>query len=174
MSLRWDMAARVASLSFALALGACGSGTGLTTGTLLGGGSASAPVAAPAETATDRALHVATTSARAQRCGYVFDPGSVRQGYLAFEAQQGGAPDQVAKAEKSYDYTLASISNTIAGKEDYCSDAQTAIIKRDLTQVLAGDYSAPRKKPEADVGWWTAPKSTAPMDRDKIFDPLRR
>jgi hypothetical protein len=168
------MALRTACVGLVVALGACSSGNPLTTSTLLGGGSTEKTPAAPSpETPTDRAIFTGTTSARAQRCGYVFDPAAVRQGYLAFETQQGVAPDVLAKVEKSYDYTVASISKTITANEDYCTDAQTAVIKRDLTQVLAGNYSAPDKKPMPNVGWWTPPRANQPMDRDKIFNPTR-
>jgi hypothetical protein len=164
--------ATIACVGLVLTLAACSGGSSLTTGTLLGG--SSTPAAAPApppETATDRALHVAATSARASRCGYVFDPASVRQGFLAFEAQQGGAPDQLAKTEKSFDYTLQSISKTVSADENYCSDEQTATIKRDLNQVLAGNFSSPRKAPTANAGWWNASRTVAPMDHEKIFKP---
>ncbi|MGE0701533.1 MAG: hypothetical protein AB7O57_20720 [Hyphomicrobiaceae bacterium] len=167
-----SIAAKLACLTLTLGLSAC-SGGGLTTGTLLGGAPGAQKAPTP-ETPTDRALFVATTAARAQRCGYVFDPAAVRQGYIAFEAQQGAAPDQIAKVEKSYDYTSASITKTIAANEDYCSDGQTSIIKRDLNQVLAGDYSSPAKKIEANVGWWNATKSREGMDREKIFNPQTR
>jgi hypothetical protein len=167
------MTLRTACFGLAVTLAACSSGSSFSTGTLLGGGDAAKASAPPPETPTDRAVHVGTTTARAQRCGYVFDPATVRQGYLAFEAQQGLAPDVLAKTEKSYDYTVASISKNIANNEDYCSEAQTAVIKRDLGQVLAGDYSSPAKKVQANVGWWTPPKATQPMDREKIFNPTR-
>mgnify|MGYP000049333090 CR=1 FL=1 len=154
-----------------VALAACSSSNPLTTSTLLGGGSAKAPAAPTPETPTGRAVFVGTTSARAQRCGYVFDPASVRQGYLAFESQQAAVPDVLAKTEKSYDYTVASITKAITSKEDYCEDGQTAVIKRDLAQVLAGDYSSPAKKSQPNVGWWSATKSEQKMDRNKIFYP---
>jgi len=166
------MVLRTACAGLVIVLGACSGSNPLTTSTLLGG-SPKAPAAPTPETPTDRAIFVGTTSARALRCGYVFDPGSVRQGYLAYEAQQGLAADALAKTEKSYDYTVASITKTVAANEDYCSDGQTAIIKRDLNQVLAGDYSSPEKKAGPNVGWWSATKSGQSMDRDKIFNPTR-
>lgn len=170
------IASLVVCLGGSLAVSACSSGNaGLSTGTLLGG---SAPAAAPTaavETITDRALHVGATTARAQRCGYVFDPGSVRQGFLAAETQQGTAPDQVAKAEKSYDFTVASVGKSIAGEADYCDEAKTASIKRDLNQVLAGDFSAPAKKAlPPSTGWWGGPTRAEPLDREKIFNPAPR
>ena len=167
------IAMRTVCLGLLVALAACSSSNPLTTSTLLGGGSAKAPAAPTPETPTDRAFFVGTTSARAQRCGYVFDPASVRQGYLAFESQQASAPEVLAKAEKSYDYTVVSITKAIASKEDYCDDGQTAVIKRDLAQVLAGDYSSPTKKSQPNVGWWSASKTGDKLDRDKIFHPQR-
>lgn len=161
-----------ACVGLAVVLGACSGSNPLTTSTLLGG-SPKTPAAPSPETPTDRAIFVGTTSARAQRCGYVFDPGSIRQSYLAYEAQQGLAPEILTKTEKSYDYTVASITKAVTANEDYCDDGQTAIIKRDLTQVLAGDYSSPEKKMAANVGWWSASKTTQPMDREKIFHPNR-
>lgn len=163
-----------ASIAGALALGACSSGNPLTTGTLFGGSQEkpAAPAAAP-ETTTDRVVHVGTTAARAQRCGYVFDPVALRQSYLAFETQQGSAPEAVAKAEQSYDYTYATVTKSIVGNADYCSEDQNAVIKRDLTKVLAGDFSSPTRAPAANVGWWSPQRTEKPMDREKIFDPVR-
>ena len=168
------MALWMAGVGLAVTLAACSSGNPLTTSTLLGGSTAKAPAAPAPETPTDRAVHVGTTTARAQRCGYVFDPASVRQGYLAFESQQGLTADALTKAEKSYDYTVTAIAKNIGSNEDYCTDDQTAVIKRDLTQVLAGNYSSPAKKVTANVGWWTPPKAGEKMDRDKIFNPQQR
>jgi hypothetical protein len=172
MQVRTGVATRLAGVALALALGACSSGNGLATGTLFGGGDKAPPAPRP-ETATDRALYVATTAARASRCGYVFDPAVLRQSYLAFEAQQSAAADQLAKTEKSYDYTADRVGKAIAGEADYCSEAQTGIIKRDLMQVLGGNYSSPDRaaQAQAEVGWWSAQKSTAPMDREKVFNP---
>lgn len=164
----------IACAGLALALGACSSSSGLTTGTLLGGSKPKEPAPPPPETPTDRAIHAGTTAARAQRCGYVFDPAAVRQGYLAYEAQQGTAGDPLAKAEKAYDYTLGSITKTITADQDYCTDDRTASIKRDLGQVLAGDYSTPGRKTVANVGWWNADRSADKLDREKVFKPYER
>ncbi len=167
---------RLAAVAATLALGACSSGSSLTTSALFGGGSdkPTAPDAPPApQTMQDRVVHVATTAARAQRCGFVFDPMAVRQSYVAFEGQQGGATDQ-SKAEQSYDYTFSSVAKRIMADPDYCTDGQTAVIKRDLGKVLAGDFSASGKKSDSGGGWFGAQPSAKPMDRDKIFDPIVR
>ena len=79
----------IASLSLVLA--ACNAAPLLQTGSL-------APTAAEAPpkpaTSVDRALSVAATSARAQKCGYYFDPNGLRANFLAAETQRGTTPDQ--------------------------------------------------------------------------------
>ena len=113
------------------------------------------------------------TSARAVRCGYNFDPARLRQAYIAYETAQGGTPDELAKAEKTFDYTRISLSAKIAKEEDFCSDAKTKEIKVALTKQLAGDFAAPPRKTEVQVssGWFGGSSSVKPMDREKIFDP---
>lgn len=162
----------LACIGGAVALSACSSGSaGLSTGSLFGSSAkteaAQAPTVLP-QTPDDRALHVGATTARATRCGYVFDPANVRASYLAFEAGQGTAADQLARAEKSYDYTVASVGKTIAANGDYCSDEQTSVIKKDLAKVLAGDFSAPPKKSTSE-GFWGGPKGTKPFNRDEAL-----
>jgi hypothetical protein len=169
------MAIGLGCTGLALALSACSSGSALTTGTLLGGSEKKeAPVALVPASPTDRALIAGTTAARAQKCGYVFDPANFRQGYLSYETQQGTPQPELAKAEKSYDYTLASISKSIAPEQNYCTDELTATVKRDLNRMLTGDYSAPAKKPEVNTAWWGRPSSTDKFDRDKAINPQPR
>ena len=150
----------------ALTLTACSnSGAGLLTG------STSAPpkVDEPA----DRSLMVAATSARATRCGYNFDAARLRASYLAHERNLGTAPESVARAEKAYDLARDSVAKKIAGQEDYCSDATTAEIKRELSRHLAGNFDLPPKKAAPpQTGWFGSSSSQPPMDREKIFNPL--
>lgn len=123
-------------------LAACSSGLpGLTTGS-----TASAPAAAPAPVKpSDRAMQVASTSAKATTCGYNFDPARLRTQYLASETQSGLAPTDVAALEKLYDTTRVRVTQTIGAAEGYCSDEQTALIKRDLVRHLAGDFMPPSR-----------------------------
>ncbi len=152
----------------ALTAGCSLNSSALSTGSLFG---ASKPKAPTPETSQDRLLQVATTSARAQRCGYVFDPNGVRTQYLAAEAAQGNNPDQLARIEKSYDFTFAKVAKDAAGDEGYCDDAKTAVIKRDLGKVLAGDFSSPASivKPDIGIGWGKGPDEK--LDREKLFNP---
>src|SRR5512145_535689 len=77
----------------------CSGASGLLTG------SATAAADAPRKLGNDdptaRPIAVAWTSARAVRCGFHFDPAKLKASYLAYEARQS-APEQLAKAEKSY------------------------------------------------------------------------
>lgn len=163
----------LAGVALAVILAGCSSGSaGLSTGALFGTSDSSksaAPVVAP-ETPADRALHVGATTARAKRCGYVFDPNSVRSAYLAFEVSQGAATDTLARTEKEFDYTVQSVGKNIAGNEDYCSDEQTSVIKRDLTNVLAGNFSAPTRKVNVKTdNWWGSPSSNKAFDREEAL-----
>ena len=163
------LAIRALVAAAALGLSACGNGGGVTTGSLFGS-SQPKPVT---DDRTERALEAAATSARASRCGYNFDPARLRNAYLAYETAQGGTPEQVAKAEKVYDFTRSSLVEKIAKEEDFCSEAKTKDIKESLTKKMAGDFSAAPKKVVAEVpsGWFSAPLRDQPMDREKIFDP---
>jgi hypothetical protein len=163
------LAIRAFLVTTALGLTACGNGGGVTTGSLFG---SSQPKPVTDERA-ERALEAAATSARASRCGYNFDPARLRYAYLAYETAQGGTPEQVAKAEKVFDYTRSSLVEKIKKEEDFCSEEKTKDIKAGLTKKLAGDFSAAPKKVLAEVpsGWFSAPLRNEPIDREKIFDP---
>ena len=108
------------------------------------GGAAPAAADAPGTISNEnpmaRPIAVAWTSARAQRCGFYFDAAKLRTSYLAFEAKQS-APEQLAKAEETYDSTFKSIRERVTEDPDYCSDAKSADIKKDLNRHLAGDFA---------------------------------
>lgn len=142
-----------------LLLAAAGLGAGCSSaasGLLTGSTAAAADV--PGTTSNDdpaaRPIAVAWTSARAQRCGFYFDPGKLRSSYLAYEARQPGA--DVAKAEKTYDSTYRTIRERVAADPDYCTDAKGADIKKDLTRHLAGDFKPdfPRPKVAESCGFF--------------------
>jgi hypothetical protein len=157
-----------------LGLTACSGsgGSGVTTGSLFGGAQAKVPT----DDRTDRAILAGATSARAARCGYNFDPNRLRHAYLAYETAQGAKPEEVAKAEKTFDYTRTSLAAKIAKEEDFCSDSKTKDIKTALTKQLAGDFSTPPKKEEVQVssGWFGSGSASQPLDRETIFDPYAR
>jgi hypothetical protein len=94
-----------------------------------------------------RPMAVAWTSARAEKCGFHFDPAKLRASYLAYEAKQS-PPDQLGKAQQVYDTTFKSIGQRIATNPEYCSDRKSADIKVDLQRHLAGDFTPKLPQPK--------------------------
>jgi hypothetical protein len=160
------MACALLLSSAALAAGCSGGASGLTTG-------ATQPADAPSGVNNGhpmaRPVSVAWTSARARRCGFYFDPAKLRSAYLAFEAQQGAAGDQLAKIQSSYDSTFNVISTRIGGEADYCTERRGADIKADLQRHLAGDFTPNLPKPTADASCGLFGCATS-SDPDKPFD----
>ncbi len=137
-----------AALSTAVA--GCGSSSlpSLTTGSLFSSqkpAQTAAPVPPPDDPIA-RAVHVGATAARAQKCGYFFDPQQMRSSFLAAEAQRSAAPEALKKLESSYDFARLRVGRQIAAQDGYCTGDRTADIKKDLNRYLAGDFSAPKKK----------------------------
>ena len=149
------------ALSCALAAGGCSGSSGLSTGSLFGGGSAApaapaaAAVANPAGDPTSRAFQVGSTSARAVKCGYNFDPNKLRANFIANEAAGVNAAD-IPRVEKVYDTAFNGVAKAVASQPDYCSPAKTADIKANLTRHLAGDFTPAvvKKEPEP-AGWFS-------------------
>ncbi|MBL8565428.1 MAG: hypothetical protein JNM89_06920 [Hyphomicrobiaceae bacterium] len=135
-----------------LALAGCAGSTALPS---LSTGSVSAsapPAAAPVQnnTPTTRALQVGSTSARAAKCGFNFDPVRLKAQFMASETTIGTPVADLGKVEKVYDVAVNGISRGVAEKQDYCTEGKTKEIKEDLTRHLAGDYSPrPTKVAEA-------------------------
>ena len=161
------IAATAGMLLSAVTLAACSSGTSLlSTGSTTPANAAGPKPATPQE----RATHAGSTVGKAAGCGYNFDPARLRAGYLAWEGQQGTAPADLAALEKVYDSTRSRAQAAISKPEEFCDEAQTEKIKRDLTKQLAGDFSAPVKP--AEIPWWKSTSSgPGKLDRDKIFNP---
>lgn len=109
-------------------------------------GAAAAPAPAVKNDPTQRAFQVGSTSARAVKCGFFFDPVKLKQQFLAAETTQGTAIADMAKVEKIYDVSFNGIARGIAEKEDYCTPAKSKEIKADLTRHLAGDYVPQQSK----------------------------
>ena len=120
---------------------------------------------------------MAWTSARAERCGFYFDPGKLRASYLAYESRQS-PPEVMAKVEKTYDATFKNIRATTGADPDYCTDGKSAEIKKDLTRHLAGDFTPTPKKPEKQEGLLAGlldePVEKKPWKADEFFDDLGR
>ena len=124
-----------------------------------------------------RPIQVAWTSARAQRCGFNFDTAKLRSSYLAYEAKQGTAGEQLAKAQAGYDKTFQTISARVSSDPDYCTDKRSSLIKADLSRHLAGDFAPNLPKPQAAdpcgfFGCSAAPDPNEKFDAKKTFDEL--
>lgn len=117
----------------------------LSTGSVAADTAAPSAPAAPASDPTSRAFQVGSTSARAVKCGYNFDPAKLKAQYLASETTLGTPVADLAKVEKVYDVSFNGVARGIAEKDAYCNEAKSKEIKADLTRHLAGDYS-PRQK----------------------------
>lgn len=106
---------------------------------------AATPNAAPTETVkntpTLRAYQVGRTSARAVKCGFYFDAPQLKQQFLAAEAAQGTAINDMANVEKVYDISFNGVTRGVEGQDGYCTGAKTKEIKEDLNRHLAGDYT---------------------------------
>ena len=130
-----------------------GSSAGLTTASILGDAPASQSSSETLGIKNDdpraRPVQVAWTSARAQKCGYNFDPARLKSTYLAYEASQGAA--SVPEIEKTYDKTLTTIKASIGNADEYCTDKKGREIKADLTRHLAGDYRPNLPQPKQEV-----------------------
>jgi hypothetical protein len=153
--------------------GCGGSGSGLLTGATAA--PADAPGAPKPEDPMVRPFAVAWTSARAQRCGFNFDPTKLRASYLAYEARQS-PPDQLAKAEKVYDLTFRAIRTSSGADPDYCTDSKSASIKKDLVRHLGGDFKsdipAPKKVETCGFLGAACPESSSgqPFDTKKFWE----
>lgn len=159
----------LSALSLA-ALAGCGSGPSLSTGSLIGNSSSAQPAAPKPTTATDRALLVGATSARAQRCGFVFDPEQLKANFLAAEQQAGTPPDQLPKITREFDFTRQSVLTAIAKDEAYCTDGRNREVKAALTRQLAGDFNPPQRRNDINVGWFEHQKKEQPFDGNQVFE----
>ena len=160
-----------ASAMLVSTLAACsGASGGISTASLLG-----PPEKAPIDEPTERALHSASISARASKCGYNFDANKLREAFLASEAASGATPEQMAKLGQSYDFTRATISKQISNPEDYCSEGKTREVSAGLQKQLAGDFSSPKKPPPPkSVGWLDSGVAPKPMDTEAVFNPMAK
>jgi len=157
----WKMTGhRFVALGAVLLLGGCSSSSGMSTGSLFGGGqqNAAAPAAVaanPAGDPTTRAFQVGSTSARAVKCGYNFDPVKLKTTFLSSEAAAVSAAD-IPRVEKVYDTAYNGVAKAVAGQPGYCTPDKTADIKANLTRHLAGDYTpAQVKKQPEEPGWFS-------------------
>jgi hypothetical protein len=91
-------------------------------------------------------MDVGSTSARAVKCGYNFDPAKLKSQYIT--AETANDPADADKIAKVYDATFNGVSKAISTKgAEYCSKEKTARIKEALNRHLAGDYTPSPPEP---------------------------
>ncbi len=158
-----------------LSLTACGGVNipGLSTGSVNKTTQQPAP---PPDDPVERAVQVGVTSARAQKCGYYFDPQQLRANFLTVEAQRTVDPVKFKKVETAYDFSNKRVKSSIAKSDDFCSTERTKEIKASLTRYLAGDFSAVKKKETVETvgifGNLVKEKKPETFNADTYFDPL--
>ncbi len=124
-----------------------------------------------------RPMHVAQTVARAERCGFYFQPETIKTSYLAHEAGKGISPDELKKLELTYRITYAKIAKDIKEVEGYCSETILTEVREDLPPYAAGNFTGPirvAKKPKKEpTPWLFKPRGAGPekLDREQIFKP---
>jgi hypothetical protein len=163
----------LALVSAAAGLAGCGGGSGLSTGSLIGGPEAAQAGPKPV-TASDRAVYVAANVARAQRCGFYFDPEQVKANYTTSEQQAGTPPEAMQKILKEYDVTRQAVLSATANDAGYCTEGRTREVKAALSRQLAGDFNPPQKRQDVNVGWFDHQKKVAPLDGNKVFDASQK
>lgn len=170
----------LAALSASLLLSGCGASIpNFTTGSLFGGDAAKPTAAAAPQVSNDptsRAVQVGTTSARALKCGFNFDPVKLRTQFLATESATLTNAEDAAKLSKVYDIGFNGVSKAVASKdESYCTSVKTAKIKDALNRHLAGDYTPtpPEPQVEEEGGLFGSVGGTADGGY-KDSNPLRR
>lgn len=128
-----------------LLLSACGTVSSLGGGGGNDGGGASTGLASftrGSKDALERPTRVGWTSARASRCGFVFDPARLRASYLSYEQSAGNSPKQMQKIQEAYDYALESVASEANKDPNYCTRQRVDEIRADLNRYLAGDFRA--------------------------------
>lgn len=148
-----------------LLAGCSGGWSGLTTGAI---GKEPPPKVQPA-TPNDRAFAAGVLGARAQKCGYNFDPARHRYGYLAYEQGQGIDQNGLNSLAAVYDRSRAAMLKQLSPQDEYCSDERTTVIKNDLTKHLAGDYSVPDRRLAEEGGLFAGLQSSGKETFNKNF-----
>ncbi len=161
------------AVAVSIALGGCssggGTGSGLSTASILGEAPASASGESPGITKADpmaRPVQVAWTAARAEKCGFNFDGARLKANYMAFEQSQGADAAKIGTITKSYDMTVAKIKSSLVGQEGYCTEKKSSLIKADLQRHLAGNFEPnfPEDKKIAQGNIFTTANDTTKQD----------
>jgi hypothetical protein len=136
-------------LGLSAGLAGCGASIpSLTTGSLFGGEAAKNAAPQVTNDPTSRAMQVGSTSARAIKCGFNFDPVKLRTQFLATETPTLTNPADADKLGRMYDVAFNGISKAVADQgEGYCTPSKTGKIKEALNRHLTGDYTPTPPEP---------------------------
>ena len=134
-----------------------------------------APAAVKPDDPVERAVQVGVTIARANKCGYYYDPNQLKANYLAAEATRYPAPEVQQKVQTALEFGRIRVGRQLANQEGYCTAERTEKIKAKLTRYLAGDYTAETKKQVQQAGLLDAFQTDAEPEKfnpGKIHDPV--
>ena len=96
-------------------------------------------------------MQVGSTAARAQKCGFNFDPVKLRMQFIA--AETATSPAEAPKVTQIYDTAFRGITRAVASKnEDYCSGPKVTAIKSALNRHMTGDFTPDPPASVADEG----------------------
>jgi hypothetical protein len=134
--------------------------SGLSTASILGEAPPGTSADRPGITRDDpmaRPVQVAWTAARAEKCGFNFNPGKLKADYIAFEQRGGADAARLGQIDKTYDTTVTKIKSTIGAADAYCTEKTANVIKADLQRHMRGDYEAnfPEDKRIAEGNFWS-------------------
>lgn len=172
------MTMRLRSVALALCFGLSGCGASLpslSTGSLFGGDAAKSAAPQITNDPMSRAMQVGTTSARALKCGFNFDPVKLRAQFLATESPALTNPADGEKVSRMYDISFSGISKAVADQgESYCTAEKTRKIKEALNRHLTGDYSPTPPEPVVDDGGLFGDFGSSSDSTYKDNNPMRR
>ncbi len=83
-------------------------------------------------------MQLAWTSARAEKCGFVYQPNMLVSNWVNQEGRTGG---DVGARRQAYEFAFRRFQATLAKNPKYCTQARIAETRRDLNRHMEGDYS---------------------------------
>lgn len=92
----------------------------------------------PAGGGSNTAVQLAWTVARAEKCGFVYQPNMLVSNWLNHEGRTGG---DIGARRQAYEFAYRRFQATLAKNPKYCNDKRIAETRRDLNRHMEGDYS---------------------------------
>ena len=108
----------------------------------VGGTASVAAVAAPvALKPEDRLKTFAWNTAWAEVCGFRIDAAKMKSAYLAYEANNGAAPETVTSLASAFDRLRGPIKAVAASKPELCTEQRLERIRASVARYLANDFA---------------------------------